>query len=72
VDLHGDKTFALKSQKYRVSEALKTGEATVLFGACAPVFDSLESKRLLFKYFIHLVILHIVTPTSINLADITH
>lgn len=33
VELHGDKTFALKQQKYRVSEALKTGEATVLFGA---------------------------------------
>jgi hypothetical protein len=32
VELHGDKTFTLKSQKYRVSEALKTGEATVLFG----------------------------------------
>lgn len=33
VELHGDKTFSLKQQKYRVSEALKTGEATVLFGA---------------------------------------
>lgn len=32
VELHGDKTFTLKQQKYRVSEALKTGEATVLFG----------------------------------------
>lgn len=32
VELHGDKTFTLRQQKYRVSEALKTGEATVLFG----------------------------------------
>jgi hexokinase len=32
VELHGNKTFTLKQQKYRVSEALKTGEAAVLFG----------------------------------------
>jgi hypothetical protein len=54
VELHGNKTFTLKSQKYRVSEALKTGEATVLFGACTLVYYSLKSKpRLLFKYPIH-------------------
>lgn len=34
VVLHGDKTFSLRQQKYRVTEALKTGEATALFGAC--------------------------------------
>jgi hypothetical protein len=44
VELHGDKTFTLKQQKYRVSEALKTGEATVLFGACAPISYCLKSK----------------------------
>ena len=32
VQLHGDKTFTLRQQKYKVSEILKTGEATVLFG----------------------------------------
>jgi hypothetical protein len=42
VELNGDKTFILKSQKYRVSEALKTGEATVLFGACVPIYYSSE------------------------------
>jgi hypothetical protein len=58
VELHGDKTFTLKQQKYRVSEALKTGEATVLFGA--PVYYCLKSKRLLFNIpFNHLVILEI-------------
>ena len=38
VDLKGDKTFTLKQQKYKVSEQLKTGEATTLFG----VFISLR------------------------------
>lgn len=32
VILHGNKTFTLRQQKYKVSEALKTGEATTLFG----------------------------------------
>ena len=32
VQLHGDKTFSLRQQKYKLSEVLKTGEATVLFG----------------------------------------
>jgi len=32
VVLHGDKTFSLRQQKYKVSESLKTGEATELFG----------------------------------------
>ena len=32
VVLHGNKTFSLVQQKYRVSDALKTGEATALFG----------------------------------------
>ena len=30
--LHGDKTFALRQQKFRVSESLKTGESVALFG----------------------------------------
>lgn len=30
--LEGNKTFTLRQQKYKVSDALKTGEATVLFG----------------------------------------
>lgn len=32
VILHGDQTFTLHQQKYKMSEALKTGEATLLFG----------------------------------------
>jgi hexokinase len=32
ITLRGDKTFSLRQAKYKVSEALKTGEATVLFG----------------------------------------
>lgn len=32
VILNGDKTFSLHQQKYKVTEALKTGEATALFG----------------------------------------
>jgi len=40
VELHGDKTFSLKQQKYRVSEALKTGEATVLFDYLADSVDA--------------------------------
>lgn len=32
VTLHGDQTFTLRQQKYKVSEELKTGEATRLFG----------------------------------------
>ncbi|KAI9510953.1 hypothetical protein F5148DRAFT_1174805 [Russula earlei] len=40
VDLHGDKTFTLKQRKFRVSEALKTGEATVLFDYLADSVDA--------------------------------
>ncbi|KAI0260937.1 hypothetical protein BC834DRAFT_898112 [Gloeopeniophorella convolvens] len=40
VELFGDKTFSLKQQKYRVSEALKTGEATVLFDYLADSVDA--------------------------------
>lgn len=32
VVLNGDKTFSLAQQKYKVSETLKSGEATALFG----------------------------------------
>ncbi|KAH9049279.1 hypothetical protein EDB83DRAFT_2226901 [Lactarius deliciosus] len=40
VELHGDKTFTLKQQKYRVSEVLKTGEATTLFDYLADSVDA--------------------------------
>ncbi|KAH9962411.1 hexokinase-domain-containing protein [Russula dissimulans] len=40
VVLHGDKTFTLKQRKFRVSEALKTGEATVLFDYLADSVDA--------------------------------
>ena len=32
VQLNGDQTFGLRQQKYKVSDQLKTGEATALFG----------------------------------------
>ena len=32
VELLGNHEFVLRQQKYKVSEALKTGEATTLFG----------------------------------------
>ena len=32
VKLNGDQTFNLRQQKYKVSDTLKTGEATALFG----------------------------------------
>ena len=32
VQLNGDQTFNLRQQKYKVSDMLKTGEATALFG----------------------------------------
>lgn len=52
VNLNGDQTFSLRQQKYKVSEQLKTGEATALFGEpltsnCAIVLalrSSLEKK----------------------------
>jgi hexokinase len=31
--LNGDKTFSLTQKKFKVSDALKTGEAAALFGA---------------------------------------
>jgi len=52
VELYGDKTFTLKQQKYRVSEALKIGEATVLFGMLRqprPSLDHLISNRFKIK-----------------------
>ena len=51
VKLLGNHEFTLRQQKYRVSEALKTGEASALFGAHF-LFDpnvsvySLENIRL--------------------------
>ncbi|KZP07136.1 hypothetical protein FIBSPDRAFT_914553 [Athelia psychrophila] len=40
VTLHGDQTFDLRQQKYKVSEQLKTGEATVLFDYLADSVDA--------------------------------
>ncbi|KAF5364079.1 hypothetical protein D9756_000575 [Leucocoprinus leucothites] len=40
VVLHGDKSFSLRQQKYRVTEALKTGEATALFDYLADSVDA--------------------------------
>ncbi|EIW82474.1 hexokinase [Coniophora puteana RWD-64-598 SS2] len=40
VTLHGDKTFSIRQQKYKVSEALKTGEATTLFDYLADSVDA--------------------------------
>ncbi|TFK56018.1 hypothetical protein OE88DRAFT_1710288 [Heliocybe sulcata] len=40
VELHGNNTFTLRQQKYKVSEALKTGEATVLFDYLADSVDA--------------------------------
>ncbi|KAF8227978.1 hypothetical protein L208DRAFT_271104 [Tricholoma matsutake] len=40
VILNGDKTFSIRQQKYKVSEALKTGEATVLFDYLADSVDA--------------------------------
>ncbi|KAL5530258.1 hypothetical protein ACEPAF_6515 [Sanghuangporus sanghuang] len=39
VQLHGNKHFTLRQQKYKVSDALKTGEATVLFDYLADSVD---------------------------------
>ncbi|KAJ3723422.1 hypothetical protein C8R42DRAFT_606411 [Lentinula raphanica] len=40
VVLNGDKTFRLRQQKYKVSDQLKTGEATVLFDYLADSVDA--------------------------------
>ncbi|KAH7930242.1 hypothetical protein BV22DRAFT_1028461 [Leucogyrophana mollusca] len=40
VTLHGDQTFSLRQQKYKVSEALKTGEVTSLFDYLADSVDA--------------------------------
>ncbi|KAF5387613.1 hypothetical protein D9615_000084 [Tricholomella constricta] len=40
VILNGDKTFSLRQQKYKVSESLKTGEATALFDYLADSVDA--------------------------------
>ncbi|KIY72875.1 hexokinase [Cylindrobasidium torrendii FP15055 ss-10] len=40
VVLNGDKTFSLSQQKYKVSDALKTGEATALFDYLADSVDA--------------------------------
>ncbi|KAJ7823290.1 hexokinase, partial [Mycena olivaceomarginata] len=40
VVLRGDTTFTLRQQKYKVSDALKTGEASVLFDYLADSVDA--------------------------------
>ncbi|KAG6830614.1 hypothetical protein H0H92_015706 [Tricholoma furcatifolium] len=40
VVLNGDKTFSLRQQKYKVSESLKTGEASALFDYLADSVDA--------------------------------
>ncbi|KDQ07025.1 hypothetical protein BOTBODRAFT_192701 [Botryobasidium botryosum FD-172 SS1] len=40
VQLHGDHTYDIQQQKYRVSDALKTGEATALFDYIAECVDT--------------------------------
>ncbi|KAF8592467.1 hexokinase [Ramaria rubella] len=40
VHLNGDKTFNLRQHKYKVSDALKTGEATALFDYLADCVDA--------------------------------
>ncbi|KAI0029527.1 hexokinase-domain-containing protein [Vararia minispora EC-137] len=45
VDLNGDQTFNLKQQKYKVSEQLKTGEATALFDYMADSVDAFLTEQ---------------------------
>jgi len=40
VQLHGDHTYDIQQQKYRVSDALKTGEASALFDYIAECVDT--------------------------------
>ncbi|TFK74465.1 hypothetical protein BDN72DRAFT_789300 [Pluteus cervinus] len=47
VVLNGDKTFNLRQQKYKVSDALKTGEATALFDYLADSVDAFLTDRAL-------------------------
>ncbi|KAI5124774.1 hypothetical protein M0805_005408 [Coniferiporia weirii] len=45
VQLHGNKEFTLRQQKYKVSEVLKTGEATVLFDYLADSVDEFLTSQ---------------------------
>ncbi|KZV71425.1 hypothetical protein PENSPDRAFT_605978 [Peniophora sp. CONT] len=45
VDLHGDKTFSLTQQKYKVSDALKNGEVTTLFDYMADSVDAFLTEN---------------------------
>ncbi|KAG5644937.1 hypothetical protein DXG03_007402 [Asterophora parasitica] len=45
VILNGDKTFSLRQQKYKVSDALKTGEATALFDYLADSVDAFLTQH---------------------------
>ena len=45
MSLHGDQTFDLRQQKYKVSEQLKSGEATVLFGMAIPPLLTADHLR---------------------------
>ncbi|KAF8631138.1 hypothetical protein AX15_002484 [Amanita polypyramis BW_CC] len=50
VVLHGDKTFTLRQQKFRVSEALKTGESVPLFDYLAGSVDAFLKKNASIDY----------------------
>ncbi|KIL68174.1 hypothetical protein M378DRAFT_158709 [Amanita muscaria Koide BX008] len=50
VILNGDKTFHLRQQKYKVSESLKTGEATTLFDYLADSVDAFLTKEASIDY----------------------
>ncbi|KXN86325.1 Glucokinase [Leucoagaricus sp. SymC.cos] len=62
VALHGDKTFTLRQQKYRVTEALKTGEATALFDYLADSVDAFLTTESSVDY----------TSQSTNPPDVIH
>jgi len=66
VILNGDKTFSIRQQKYKVSEALKTGEATVLFDYLADSVDAFLTT--------HATSAYDVTPNEIasETPDVIH
>ncbi|KIM45917.1 hypothetical protein M413DRAFT_7969 [Hebeloma cylindrosporum] len=50
VVLNGDKTFSLRQQKYKVSETLKSGEATALFDYLADSVDAFLTTHATTEY----------------------
>ncbi|KAJ7590710.1 hypothetical protein C8J56DRAFT_1003388 [Mycena floridula] len=59
VVLHGDTTFSLRQQKYKVSDALKTGEASVLFDYLADSVDAFLTS-------------HDSSPPTYPVPDVVH